>query len=433
MLRIIYSALFYIIQPLLLMYWLFRKITYRHPLRLHERYALGLKLPNRINTQKNLLIHAASVGEVVAVVPLILKLKQNYPTINIIVTTSTATGSQRVKALLGEEVSHCYFPYDLPDVMRRFIHQVNPQMVVVVETEIWPNFIYQLNQRNISLFIINGRISDRSYSRYLAFKRALTPILRKVEMVAAQDRISTQRYQILCSDDDKVITIGNLKYDIHLSNDQIAQVKDLQKCWQFGSRPVWIAASTHKGEDEIILKAHRTLLAAHPDLLLLLVPRHPQRFNSVASLIEQHQLTYGRRSQGDIPTDRTQVMLIDTMGELVSMYGVSDIAFIGGSLVPVGGHNPLEALLFGLPIIVGKYTANFKDIVAQLRVADAICELDSESSRIEEMLANLVSDLLNDLKKRQLLGANGEQVLKQNQGALPRLLAVLSPYLDEIK
>lgn len=423
MFRLFYNLILYIAQPFLLLFILVRSLKateYRQ--RLSERYGFygNFSQPK----PQGILIHAASVGEVIAATPLIKTLLQQYPQYALTVTTMTPTGSARVKATFGEQVNHVYLPFDLPDAVNRFLNFVQPQLCIVIETELWANLIHQCHQREIPLVIANARLSARSAQRYGKLTKCLQPILNKISLIAAQDNISGQRYQDIGYQGNVQIT-GNLKYDIRLSEELRQQVSQLKP--EFGSRPVWIAASTHEGEDEIVLKSHRTLLEKHPDLLLILVPRHPERFAKVAELIEKQGFSYSRRSEKQIADNHDQVFLGDTMGELMLFYGVADIAFVGGSLIPRGGHNPLEPLAFQLPVICGKYTFNFPEIFAQLKAMQGFIEIEENAT----VLSDSVEKLIQSPEYRHQIGSAGFNVLRENQGSLAKLLALLQPYLEK--
>ena len=392
--------------------------------RLGERYGLYCKLSSP--KPNGVLIHAASVGEVIAAVPLIKRIQQDYPHLSITVTTMTPTGSDRVKAVFGESVTHVYLPYDLPDAVARFIGFVQPSLVVVIETELWFNLIHQLAKKQIPFVIVNARLSARSTKRYGWFKKALKPLLENITLIAPQDEVSLSRYAQLGIAPERLKLTGNIKYDLNLTADLLANISALKTQWST-SRPIWIAASTHEGEDEIILKSHGTLLQRFPDLLLILVPRHPERFNSVAQLIEQQGFNYIRRSGYLIPQAETQVLLGDSMGELMLLYGLANVALVGGSLVAHGGHNPLEPLAFKLPVISGKHTFNFPEIFTKLEERQGV--LMTEES--PQAVAEAVAQFLESPTLSQRYGNAGYAVLNENRGALQRVMDLLKPYLNE--
>lgn len=422
--RFFYTSLMYLTQPFVLSFMWIRSLkapNYRK--RLGERYGfygnLTAPLPNGI------IIHAASVGEVIAATPLVRRIQQEYPQLPITFTTVTPTGSDRVRAAFGETVTHCYLPYDLPCVLNRFLDFIQPKLCIVIETELWPNLIRQLWRRDIPFVVANARLSERSARRYGLVKERLQGMLSEISLIAPQDSISGKRYLGLGYDERKLKLTGNIKYDLQITDELLEKIEALRALW-VRNRPIWIAASTHEGEETLILDVHRQLLKMHPDLLLLLVPRHPERFNAVAELIEKAQLNFIRRSEGSLPDAHTQVILGDSMGELMLMYGISDIAFVGGSLVKHGGHNPLEPLAFRLPVISGKYTFNFPEIFRTLLEVQGVLSVNSNV----KALVHAVDGLLNSPQARQCLGRAGYEVLMENRGALQRLLDLLYPYLE---
>ena len=424
MLRFFYTCVMYLAQPFLWLSLLAGSIKESNSRkRLSERYGLYCKLSSP--KPNGVLIHAASVGEVIAAVPLIKRIQHDYPHLPITITTMTPTGSDRVKAVFGESVTHVYLPYDLPDAVARFIRFVQPSLVVVIETELWFNLIHQFARRSIPFIIVNARLSERSATRYGWFKEPLKPLLNNITLIAPQDDVSGQRYAQLGIAPERLVLTGNIKYDLNVSDELLHQITTLKAQWNT-QRPIWIAASTHEGEDEIILKSHRTLLSQYPNLLLILVPRHPERFSSVAQLIEQEGFCFIQRSSHEIPTEETQVLLGDTMGELMLLYGMAHVALVGGSLVAHGGHNPLEPLAFKLPVISGKHTFNFPEIFAKLIERQGV--LITEDS--PQALAKAVTIFLQSAELGERYGQAGYIVLNENRGALQRVMDLLKPYLN---
>lgn len=425
MLRFFYTLLLYLIQPIVMLFMVGRSIkapNYRK--RLNERYGFyGDLTPPQAH---GIVIHAASVGEVIAATPLIKRIQLDYPELPITVTTVTPTGSDRVKAAFGVTVSHVYLPYDLPDAVNRFIRFVQPKACIVIETEIWPNLIAKLKKRGIPFIIANARLSKRSATRYGWFKQSLRPVFDDISLIAAQDNVSGERYLQLGYNKQRLTLTGNIKYDLNTNDGLLEKIDALKTAWGH-QRPVWIAASTHEGEEELILASHRVLLNKYPDLLLILVPRHPERFNSVADLIEKHRFHYVRRSANIAPAPHTQIVLGDTMGELMLLYGISDIAFVGGSLVKHGGHNPLEPLAFKRPVISGKYTFNFPEVFTKLLQVQGVLEVNENT----KALTSAVEKFLDSPELRERYGNAGYEVLIENRGALQRLLDLLAPYLSK--
>lgn len=426
MLRFFYTCLLYLIQPLVLLKMYKRSLkqpAYRQ--RLSERYAFyGKQLPPQ---PQGIHIHAASVGEVMAVIPLVKKIQANYPDLAITFTTVTPTGSERVQKAFGNTVSHFYLPYDLPCALKRFLNFVQPKAVVVVESELWPNFIHQLKQRNIPLIVANARLSARSAKRYAKFGKIAQTLFENIHLILAQDKVTVERYLSLGINPSKLVNTGNLKYDLEISEQQYALVKQTAQDLQIRHRPVWIAASTHEGEEKIILDAHQQLLAQNPDLLLILVPRHPERFGIAENLLQKMAMAYVKRSENQVVGRDISVLLGDTMGEMMVLYGLAQIAFVGGSLVKHGGHNPLEPIAFKLPVISGHYTFNFPEVFSKLREVAGVVEIDSDSTALSQS----VQALFNDPEKCNQISQAGFSVLKENQGALARHLVQLAPFIEK--
>lgn len=421
--RHFYTFLMYLLQPFVLLFMLIRSLkapNYRR--RFGERYGFYGNLA--VPSAQGVLVHAASVGEVIAATPLIRRIRADYPELAVTVTTMTPTGSDRVKAAFGESVTHVYLPYDLPDAIARFLRFIQPKLCIVIETELWANLIHKLHHYQIPFIIANARLSARSARRYGKFKGSLREMLSEIELIAPQDDLSGRRYRNI-GYQGKLSLTGNIKYDLHINDELLNKIKELKL--YIGDRPVWIAASTHEGEEKIILKSHRTLLQKYPNLLLILVPRHPEHFNVVAEMIENAGFTYVRRSTHKKPNTETQILLGDTMGELMLLYGVADTAFVGGSLIKRGGHNPLEPLAFKCPVISGKYTFNFSEVFTKLKLVEGVIEIEENDSA----LSQAVIRLLDDKALRERLGNAGYGVLMENRGALQRLLDLLKPYLEK--
>lgn len=420
MLLRLYQVLLYLIQPLIWLRLLLRSRkapAYRK--RWGERYGFckGKVVPQGI------LLHSVSVGETLAAVPLVRALRHHYPDLPITVTTMTPTGSERVRSAFGDDVYHVYLPYDLPGSVNRFLKTVDPKLVIIMETELWPNLISQLHQRKIPLIIANARLSERSAAGYQKLGSFVKTMLQKITLIAAQNQEDGERFIELGLKRSHLHVTGSLKFDISVTPELAARAVALRRQWA-AHRPVWIATSTHEGEETIILETHKKLLTQFPQLLLILVPRHPERFPKAEQLTREAGLKYTLRSTDAVPDAQTQVVIGDTMGELMLLYGIADLAFVGGSLVERGGHNPLEAAAHAIPVIMGPHTFNFKNICAKLDQAEGLITVtDSES------MATAIASLLNDEDYRRYYGRHAVEVLHENQGALLRLLTLLSPYL----
>ncbi|MBG2803339.1 lipid IV(A) 3-deoxy-D-manno-octulosonic acid transferase [Proteus mirabilis] len=420
MLLRLYQVLLYLIQPLIWLRLLLRSRkapAYRK--RWGERYGFckGKVVPQGI------LLHSVSVGETLAAVPLVRALRHHYPDLPITVTTMTPTGSERVRSAFGDDVYHVYLPYDLPGSVNRFLKTVDPKLVIIMETELWPNLISKLHQQKIPLIIANARLSERSAAGYQKLGSFVKTMLQKITLIAAQNQEDGERFIELGLKRSHLHVTGSLKFDISVTPELAARAVALRRQWA-AHRPVWIATSTHEGEETIILETHKKLLTQFPQLLLILVPRHPERFPKAEQLTREAGLKYTLRSTDAVPDAQTQVVIGDTMGELMLLYGIADLAFVGGSLVERGGHNPLEAAAHAIPVIMGPHTFNFKNICAKLDQAEGLITVtDSES------MATAIASLLNDEDYRRYYGRHAVEVLHENQGALLRLLTLLSPYL----
>jgi 3-deoxy-D-manno-octulosonic-acid transferase len=372
-------------------------------------------------------VHAVSVGESIAAAPMIRALLARYPDLPITVTCMTPTGSERILALFANEprIQHCYLPYDLPCTARRFLDRVQPKLAVIMETELWPNHIHQCAKRGIPVALANARLSERSARGYGRFPKLTRPMLAEMSLFAVQTEAEAQRFRNLGARAEAVEVTGSIKFDLTIDPQLLERASQLRGQWQALERPVWIAASTHDGEDEVVLAAHRQLLASHPDALLILVPRHPERFNSVYGLCQQQGFATVRRSSGDAVSANTSVLLGDTMGELLFLYALADSAFVGGSLVTNGGHNLLEPAALAKPVLSGPHLFNFLEIAAQLRSAGALQEVEDA-----EGLAVAVQRLFELPRDAQRMAEAGLKVMRTNQGALQRLLDGLGRLIE---
>lgn len=420
--RTLYTLLFHLGLPLVaLRLFLRSRKAPAYAQRVGERFALGLPALK----PGGIWVHAVSVGESIAAAPMIRALMQRHPDLPITVTCMTPTGSERIRALFGDQVQHCYLPYDLPWAAARFLDRARPVLGVIMETELWPNHIHQCARRGIALALANARLSERSARGYARFAGLTRPMLEEMSWIAVQTEAEAERFRQLGARPDCVSVTGSIKFDLTIDPELLARAADLRDQWQARQRPIWIAASTHAGEDEIILAAHRQLLEKHPDALLILVPRHPERFNPMAELCTREGLRTLRRSTGELVTADTQVLLGDTMGELLFLYALADVAFVGGSLVPNGGHNLLEPAALGKPVLSGPHLFNFLEIAAQLREVGALREVADAPS-----LAVAVAALWDEPASAARMAEAGLGVMKANQGALERLLDGLGRLIE---
>ncbi|WP_044870735.1 lipid IV(A) 3-deoxy-D-manno-octulosonic acid transferase [Pseudomonas sp. LFM046] len=419
--RTLYTLLFHLGLPLVALRLAWR--AWRAPAyarRIGERFAFGLP-PSKPG---GIWVHAVSVGESIAAAPMVRALLERHPDLPITITCMTPTGSERIRALFGDRVQHCYLPYDLPWAAARFLDRTGPKLAVIMETELWPNHIHQCARRGIPVVLANARLSERSARGYARFGKLTAPMLAELSWIAVQTEAEAQRFRALGARPECVGVTGSIKYDLRIDPALPQRAAELRGQWRAEARPVWIAASTHAGEDEIVLAAHKALLARRPDALLILVPRHPERFGSVFELCRREGFAAVRRSSGEAVSAQTQVLVGDTMGELLFLYALADIAFVGGSLVPNGGHNLLEPAALGKPVLSGPHLFNFLEIAAQLREAGALAEVADAGE-----LATQVGGLWADPVRAGAMHEAGLSVLRANQGALERLLAGLSRLL----
>lgn len=417
--RILYNLLIYLLLLPLVLYWVARGIGNRTYIKnLDQRFGLGYPKIDRC-----IWVHAVSVGEVQAAVPLIRSLQQRFPDRSLLVTTVTPTGAARVNSLFGDTVHHCYIPFEFPHAVRGFFRSVNPEAALIMETEIWPNLYRGCGIRRIPLILTSARISPKSTPGY----RKLLPLIRETLshgiIIAAQSQTDADRFIELGANPARTRVMGNIKFDVE-ADAGVAESGEALRSELFGDRAVWIAASTHEGEEQLVLQVHRRLLERHPDLLLILVPRHPGRFSVARELIEKQGLSMVARTDNS-PARNEAVFLCDTMGEVPLFYAASDVAFVAGSLVPIGGHNLLEPASLGVPIITGPYNFNAQDI-ADLFVDRGACRQVEDSGELVET----VSELLSDPETAAHLGNAGRELLEENRGALERLLVLLEPLLE---
>ena len=421
--RLLYSALYYCLLPLLVLRMLWRSrrtVAYRQ--RLPERFALFSPRPEL--DLPAIWVHAVSVGETLAAAPLIESLLGQYPNHRLVVTTTTPTGSERVRALFGDRVFHVYLPWDLPGCMRRFLQRTRPALLLIMETELWPNMLHYSRAAGCRTMLVNARMSERSargYSRVSGFTKS---ILQELDVVACQTPNDGERLLTLGLRQSALVHTGSIKFDLVLAAELRRRAVSMRQAIAPQGRPVLVAASTHAGEEALILAAFRGIREALGECLLVLVPRHPERFDDVVELCGQEGWQVLRRSAGTIPGADDDILLGDTMGELVLLLGCATVAIIGGSLVPRGGHNPLEAVVWGVPVVVGPHMSNFEDISRRLVAAGAMIQLDSPAG-----LRPCLAELLADPARAQAMGAAGQQVLVENRGASARVMALVAEQL----
>ncbi|MCU7882083.1 MAG: lipid IV(A) 3-deoxy-D-manno-octulosonic acid transferase [Candidatus Thiodiazotropha sp. (ex Lucinoma aequizonata)] len=419
--RHLYTLLFTLLVPvyLLRLYWRgFRVPAYRE--RWLERFGI-FEQPLK---QDGIWVHAVSVGEVQAVAQLVGRLLDRYPSMPLLITTTTPTGAERVQALFGNDVEHRYAPIDLPWVVRRFLVAFQPRLLILVETEIWPNLIHHAKLEGVPTLLANARLSVRSARGYQRLAGLTREALRNLTLIAPHAEAGAERFYTLGARPEKIEVTGSIKFDIHLPGSLRERADVMRREWG-GQRPVWLAASTHEGEDEIILQAHAMICETISDALLVLVPRHPERFERVAQLIEEAGFNLVKRSQQQPCEHETGVFLGDTMGELTLFMGATDVAFIGGSLVPHGGHNILEATAQGVAVVFGPHMFNFSEISELFLQHKAAVQVETVKA-----LAGQVTRWLSDASERTRIGEAGRELVEQNRGVLDRLARLVWRLLE---
>ena len=407
--RYIYTLILYLMTPFIVLrlYWKSRRLpAYRH--RIAERFSCG-RLPVE---PVDVWIHAVSLGEVMAATPLISALLERGR--RVMVTTMTPTGSQQVLNRFGNRVSHQYVPYDLPWALRRFFKKINPRLGIIMETELWPNMIFQAKKNHIPLLLVNARISNRAFKQYAKVRFMFKPILNQLTAILAQSEDDAKRFLALGASNVQVA--GNIKYDIQLEPAAPDSTRVFSEAWG-GDRVVVILASTHHDEEEQILSRLSMLKSVIPTLLLLIAPRHPERFQAVYQLCQQHSLKTGLRSEPETINTRSEVIVLDSLGEMSLFYSLSDYAFVGGSLVPIGGHNVLEPIALGVPVFCGPHMDNSKAICDDLCAANAMVKVSDADALMTKLL-----ELHQSPSRREMQIKNATAVLKSNQGTLLRCM-----------
>lgn len=419
--RWLYTLLFYLLLPaLVLRMWLRGRQAAGYRARWRERF--GWVTPCK---QPCIWVHSVSVGEVAAAEPVIRYLLRAFPKVPLLVTCMTPTGAERLQHLFGNQIRHAYMPYDLPVLVRRFVQRAKPCALIIMETELWPNLLQHCADKAIPVSLVNARLSEKSARGYARIGYLSRPMLQHLGWIAAQSEADAQRFVQLGVPATRVTVTGSVKFDLVLSPEIRQQAAELRA--EIGERrPVWLAASTHEGEEAIVLQAHRQLLLRFPRALLILVPRHPERFEAVAALVLAQQLALVRRSHR-ASIGQTQVLLGDTMGELLMLLGAADMAFIGASLVERGGHNPLEAAVWGIPVISGPHVFNFVSVYQRLLEGGGLSyagSADSLAARLEALMA--------DPPWCQQQGAQALAAIEANRGALQRVVVGLAVQLKAL-
>ncbi|WP_424946452.1 lipid IV(A) 3-deoxy-D-manno-octulosonic acid transferase [Candidatus Spongiihabitans sp.] len=424
----LYRIVLYFALPVVMIRLLYRTSRNKQYLtKISQRFGFNLLLPKvKHNSTKDdaysdgIWIHAVSVGEVNAAVPLVKNLLASFPGKAITITTMTPTGSDRVLKVFGESVQHCYLPYDYPGAVKRFLNVLRPQLAMVMETEIWPNLINECHNRQIPMIYTNVRLSSRSHKGYLRFKKLFAPTLKKVSQFAVQAKADAERLINIGANADTVEVTGSIKFEMTLPASVMEAAQSVRRDlgWE---RPVWVAGSTHEGEESQVIDAYLKARKEIENLLLVLVPRHPERFSAVFKLATGYGCKTVLRSQSNtgIPQD-TEIYVADTMGELTLLIAAGDVAFIGGSLAPAGGHNVLEACAAGVAAIFGPHMFNFQEISDLVLAKGAGIQIMNSDE-----LCEVVVKLLNDPVIRDQYGSAGRELIGENKGALDKICAMV--------
>lgn len=417
--RYLYSFLFYLALP-----FVFLRLLWRSRKTPEYRRRWSERLGFCPSFKQCLWLHSVSVGETLAAVPLIKALKEAYPHLPLVVTNMTPTGAARVKAAFGDSVTQVYIPYDVPVAVSRFLKRLQPKIAVIMETELWPNLFHECKKQGVPIVIANARLSAKSAAGYAHIQPLTHDMLQIVSALASQGKADAERFIELGIAADKVTVTGNIKFDIELPANLTDKSHDLRQ--QLGqSRLIWIAASTHPTEEEIVLAAHKKILETFPNALLILVPRHPDRFNAVAELIKQNGFQLARRSLHEACSLQTAVYLGDTMGEMLLMLAAADVTFVAGSFAPIGGHNVLEPAVLGKPVVTGTQLFNFAEISDML-----LSNKGMVTVKDSEELAKIVSQLFTDNALRIEMGENARRVVVENRGALKKQLELIQGLIN---
>jgi 3-deoxy-D-manno-octulosonic-acid transferase len=416
--RFFYTLLAYLLAPVFCVVLWFRNPVYRR--NFGQRFGKG-----EATSEPSIWVHAVSAGEVQAAAVLVRTLYDRYPGVPLVVTTLTPAGDERARTLLGDRANIRYMPLDLPGSVKRFFDLVKPRIAVIFETELWPNLYHECGRRRIPLVLASARLSPRAMDRYHRFISLFRQVLANRIVIAAQGEGDAERFRSLGADPDQTHVTGNIKFDFAVPADITTKGAALRAHYA-ADRLVWVAGSTHEGEEAQILEAHREVRKAHPGSLLVMVPRRPQRFAEVGAWLEKQNVRFIRRSQPSARTPDLEMVLVDTLGELLDFYAMGDVAFVGGTLVRVGGHNLLEPAALGLPVLAGPNNFNAADI-AKILVDRGAVQIVTDAKD----LAAHVSALLANPAERSRIGAIGRECVEDNRGALDKLLRLIDPLMQQ--
>lgn len=419
--RCLYNIVFILALPLIFgrLLWKARKAP-EYKQRWYERLGYFKTRP----LENSIWIHAVSLGEAIAAIPLIKALQQQYADRAIVVTTMTPTGSERITKTFGNTITHTYIPYDYAGAIKRFLNHMNPKLLIIMETELWPNLLHYCAKNKVKVLIANARLSQRSEAGYKKVKWFMRKILNNINIIATQSQIDAERFINIGAKPDRVKVVGNIKFDINVPQDLSNNAKQLRQKWG-QNRSIWIAASTHTGEDEQVLTAFKKIKQSLPNTLLILVPRHPERFQSVTELCKSSGFNVVSHEKQQLCAANTDIVIGDTIGELLLLYAAADVAFVGGTLIQtVGGHNLLEPAAVGVPVISGPNLFNFIDISNLLTAAHALIKVND----VDELSQQVIKLFQNkDLRQQQIVA--GLRVVEQNKGTLPKLMSLIKNYI----
>lgn len=418
--RNLYSSLFFLAIPVVL---------FRLLLRSRQQPAYRRRWKERLGLVQSpakpcIWVHTVSVGETIAAIPLITQLITAYPQYTIYITTTTPTGSTQVRKHFGTQIEHSYLPYDVPCFLKRFIKRINPQLCIIMETEVWPNLLFYCQRANIPTLLANARLSEKSYHGYARLKVVASDLFNLFIHIAAQSTVDARHFTQLGVNPAKITVTGSIKFDRDIDTHITTTAEQYRQQWQLSDRPVIIAASTRDGEEPYILDAYQQLKQAHPETFLILVPRHIERCEHIIKLCAARQLTLQRRSNQTESLALCDILLGDTIGELLLLYACADIAYVGGSLVDTGCHNVLEPAALGMPIITGPSLRNFKTICTMLQQANAQIIIYNAAE-----LAASWQELIENKSKAQDMGNSAFKVYQSNKGATDKHLQIIKTYL----
>ncbi|WP_434762315.1 lipid IV(A) 3-deoxy-D-manno-octulosonic acid transferase [Vibrio fortis] len=415
LIRLFYTLLLALVAPLLL-FGLYKSKPNKPKFGKRWKEHFGIT-PKLISNQRPIWIHAVSVGESIAATPLIKEIKKQKPEQSIVVTTTTSTGAEQIEKL-GSLVEHRYMPIDFGFAVKGFLKAIQPKKMLIIETELWPNTLHQVSKFGVPITVVNARLSQKSRNNYAKFQPFFNIIEPYLTKILCQSQSDADHFESLGVAKGKLAITGSIKFDIQIADTIKEKAKALRS--ELGEhRPIWIAASTHKGEDEQILNAHKNVLKVYPDALLMIVPRHPERFDNVVQLCQSSGFTTTRRTSADIEScEKSQVYVGDTMGEMLILIGAADICFMGGSLIgdKVGGHNVLEPAALEVPVISGPSYFNFSEIVNQLNSRNGIVITSTDN------LSRTIGYYFSNFQERDILAKNAQQVVRANIGSIGKTI-----------